>query len=379
MSRTPPNRRPGDRRVGPSGVHPGEVLTRGTIAVLLLALPSLGVASAPVLPEAAVPQAAAPGSAILLPSLQQATLLPPLQLASPLAAADEPVGASPSLRRETSTQVGPYLGESLRYPQANVFRRLASDYAAIPLGVPDWSPGEWAWFGLTVGVTVGLFLPLDAPLDQRFQNWLAQRLPNATPGLWSPTNDLFIFGGLLSLALGTLAYGHLTDQDPYVETFSLMLEALALAQSLHISSKLLLSRDGPNNGNGRTIHGPDLGTFARFPEGAPSGHTATLFALATVVSTYWENPWLSVGVYSVATVFASALVLDRYHYISDVLWGGSMGVAVGRYVVHHRSSRFRYQEGRPQRVTPGLRLTPYLIPATPHSSAAAGGLVEGTF
>ncbi len=361
-------------------------------AGLLCLMPTVVVAQTPLEPRVTSdaitppPSGATPSDA-LTPPPSEATpseaLTPPAATSdAPLdGRASEPVGAAASLlpAPEAEAEVGPFMGEAYRYQNRGVFRRLLADYAAIPLGIPRWSGTEWAWFGITVGVTAGLFLPLDNPLDQRFQNWLATQYPNAVPHLWSPFNDLFIFGGMFALAVGTLAYGHFTGQDPYVETFSLMLEALVLIQSLHISTKLLLSRDGPNNGTGHFINGPTWDTFERFPEGAPSGHTGTLFALATVVSSYWENPWLSIGVYSLATVFASALVLDRYHYISDVLWGGSMGVAVGRYVVRHRSSRYRYQDGQPTRRPSPPQLTPFVAPAGPRGGAAGGALLEGEF
>lgn len=277
--------------------------------------------------------------------------------------------ASPVLRSP-----GVFLGEELRFQNAGLVRRVLSDFAAIPMNVPRWELGDWAWFGGTAAVTVALFLPLHAPLDQRFQNFLGEY--SFVPGVWTPENDLYIFGGLLGLAVGSLAYGHFSGRSEYVETFSLLAEALAITQALHIGSKLLLSRDGPNNGNGRTIHGPDWGTFERFPEGAPSGHTATLFALATVLHLYWDQPFLTAIVYSAAAAFAAAIVLDRYHYISDVLWGGSMGVAVGRYVALHRSSRFQYVDGQPVR-KPKLSVTPMVVPTA--EGATGGAVLQGGF
>lgn len=336
------------------------------IAALLLA--SLG--AAPVAPDQnEVRLAPATDSAALavLSSALVAAVPHPQEVAQAVVA--QAPRASPVLRPP-----GAFLGEELRFQNAGLVRRVFSDFAAIPMNLPRWDLGDWAWFGGTAAVTIALFLPLDAPLDQRFQNFLGE---NAfVPGVWTPENDLYIFGGLLGLALGSLGYGYFSGRSEYVETFSLLAEALAITQALHIGSKLLLSRDGPNNGNGRTIHGPDFGTFERFPEGAPSGHTATLFALATVLHLYWDQPFLTAIVYSAAAAFAAAIVLDRYHYISDVLWGGSMGVAVGRYVALHRSSRFQYVDGLPVRKRK-VSVTPMVIP-TP-DGATGGAVLQGDF
>lgn len=265
----------------------------------------------------------------------------------------------------------PFRGDAYRYPSKSFFPRLVSDFAAIPTGVPHWSAAEWAWFGTTAAVTVALFLPLDRPLDQRFQSYLAQEHPRLRVGLWSARNDLFILGGTLAVGAGVVGYGYFARDDAFIETFSLMVEAVAITQTFHISTKLLLSRDGPDDGNGHTIAGPTAETFERFPNGAPSGHTATLFALATVAAFYWDHPWLSVAVYGISTAFATALVLDRYHYISDVLAGASLGVAVGRYVVRQRSSRFQTVDGVPRRK---VELVPTLVPS--RGGAAPGGVIR---
>jgi membrane-associated phospholipid phosphatase len=76
-------------------------------------------------------------------------------------------------------------------------------------------------------------------------------------------------------------------------------------------------------------------------------------------------------VYSVATAFGTALVLDRYHYVSDVLAGASLGVAVGRYVVRQRSSRFETVDGVPRRK---VELVPTMVPT--RDGAAPGGALR---
>jgi hypothetical protein len=53
-----------------------------------------------------------------------------------------------------------------------------------------------------------------------------------------------------------------------------------------------------------------------------------------------------------AGFLVSALVLDDYHFLSDVLWGGAMGYAVGTWVIRNRSSRYSYgSDGQSLRLT----------------------------
>ena len=35
---------------------------------------------------------------------------------------------------------------------------------------------------------------------------------------------------------------------------------------------------------------------------------------------------------------AATIVMDDYHFLSDVIWGGAMGFAIGQWVVHHRAN-----------------------------------------
>lgn len=354
------------------------------VAVLIAAAPGLAAeqsTTGPADPSAAAAGSADPSATVPAPAAEQtfpesSAPGPASEAMAVTAAVPDPAELRAAIQasRVLKPAAGPFLGQHLRYPHANILQRVAADLAAIPLNVTRWDARDWTWFGITAGATVGLFLPLDAPLDQRFQNWLGEVA--FVPGVWSKENDIYIFGGLFAAAVGTLGYGYFTGQDAYVETFSLLAEALAVTQAFHISSKLLLSRDGPNTGNGRTIYGPTAGTFERFPEGAPSGHTATLFALATVIHLYWDNLLLSTALYAAASAFATAIVLDRYHYVSDVLWGGSMGVAVGRYVVRHRSSRYAYAGGEPVKRS-ALAVTPMILP-TP-DGAVGGAVVQGDF
>jgi membrane-associated phospholipid phosphatase len=74
----------------------------------------------------------------------------------------------------------------------------------------------------------------------------------------------------------------------------------------------------------------------------PSGHTATAFALATVVSLqYRHRPWVPVVAYALAAgVGFSRMTLDK-HWASDVLVGAVFGHLVGRLVVRDHARRSR--------------------------------------
>ncbi len=228
------------------------------------------------------------------------------------------------------------LGDGLRYENAVLPLRVAADLVAIPAGIPHWEEEDWAW-AITFGApTVALMLPLEHPNDAHVQAWVRSQLgPKRL--VWTPLGEVAMWSGLWGTAAGFLAYGWWANEPRYVEQFSLMLEAFSVTQLYHVGFKLLLGREGPNDGEGLgVIHGPP-GFFRLFPAGTPSGHVASLYAMVGSLDGYWANPWLSAAVHLFALSFATTVVLDNYHFVSDALWGAGMGYFIGRWVVRHRA------------------------------------------
>jgi membrane-associated phospholipid phosphatase len=248
-------------------------------------------------------------------------------------------GASAAEAQELVSCDSPLTGDELRHPQAHVASRTYRDLAAVPASVVAWDARDWSVFGVTAATTATLMLPPKDQFDVRFQDWLKD---NRKPSLGrffvkiKTIPEAVVLAGYGALLFGT---AWLTDSKPLFEYGSLSLEALAISQFYHIVTKLLMGREGPHQGGGDgEIHGP---TVFLFPGGTPSGHASTAFALFAVAAEYWRK-WPIYAVGSVATLYISmSLVYTRQHFVSDVLWGGVMGYAIGRWIVRHRSSRYR--------------------------------------
>jgi len=70
----------------------------------------------------------------------------------------------------------------------------------------------------------------------------------------------------------------------------------------------------------------------------PSGHAASAFALAAVMSSeYHDKPLVVFGSYGFATAVSLARVGGLNHFPSDVLVGAVIGELIGRYVVRHHA------------------------------------------
>ncbi|MFK5880100.1 MAG: phosphatase PAP2 family protein [Flavobacteriaceae bacterium] len=71
---------------------------------------------------------------------------------------------------------------------------------------------------------------------------------------------------------------------------------------------------------------PDGSDYLSFP----SGHTANAFVMATVLHHEYidSSPWLAYSGYAFSTATAVFRVLNNKHYVSDVLVGAGIGIAI---------------------------------------------------
>lgn len=139
-------------------------------------------------------------------------------------------------------------------------------------------------------------------------------------------------GGSLPMtaAAGSMwALGRIANDEKAARTGRLATEALLETELLVGGLKVLTRRERPNKPGG---HGGFLAGGRSFP----SGHAATTFAFATVVShQYGNRPLVVVGAYGLATAVSLSRIGGLNHFPSDVLIGATIGHLVGRYVIHH--------------------------------------------
>jgi membrane-associated phospholipid phosphatase len=133
------------------------------------------------------------------------------------------------------------------------------------------------------------------------------------------------------------------------ETGALAMSAMLQTFLVDNFLKGLTGRQRPFYADGEDHWSGPVGFVRRFDAGAaggyvsfPSGHTATAFALATVVAMqYRRETWVPVLAYAVAgSVGLSRMALDR-HWASDVLVGAVLGHVVARLVVRNHERRRR--------------------------------------
>ena len=132
--------------------------------------------------------------------------------------------------------------------------------------------------------------------------------------------------------------GVFTHNDHLRETGVLGAEAVVDASIVAGALKLATNRERPDQGDGTGgfwPHGPsDYSAAGSFP----SGHAASSWALARVISAEYPG-WLTrLGAYGFATVISASRITARRHFPSDVVVGGVFGYLIGGYVIRHHSS-----------------------------------------
>lgn len=61
----------------------------------------------------------------------------------------------------------------------------------------------------------------------------------------------------------------------------------------------------------------------------PSGHTATVFAMATITSIYFKNKWVSIGALFGCLLVGYSRIYLAHHFLMDVLGGILIGILFG--------------------------------------------------
>jgi membrane-associated phospholipid phosphatase len=139
-----------------------------------------------------------------------------------------------------------------------------------------------------------------------------------------------------SAAIGTWAIGKMAGNRKTTEVGGDLLRAQLVSQVLVQGVKMATRRQRPDGSDGRAF---------------PSGHTASAFAMASVLDRHFG---LKVGVptYAFATYVALARLSANKHHLSDVIMGAGVGIAAGRTVTMGIAGEVRHGRGPTQAARP---------------------------
>lgn len=148
-------------------------------------------------------------------------------------------------------------------------------------------------------------------------------------------NSYITTGEVLSVPAALLIAGYTRHDSYQVSTALLAGEAYADSAVVDLVMKAVTRRERPSD---VPAGAPFTHTFFKGGQSPfkgssfPSGHSAAVFSVATVVASRYHNhrwaPWLA---YGFATVISCSRITTLAHFPSDVFLGAALGYTITRY------------------------------------------------
>ncbi|MBI5407178.1 MAG: phosphatase PAP2 family protein [Nitrospirae bacterium] len=211
-------------------------------------------------------------------------------------------------------------------------RSLVLDARQVLTAPVRWGEAEWVDFSLAVA-GIGAVMLVDKPVYEEVQR-------NRTASVDDMAKVVESFGSYPSFGIMGVFYaaGSLFENDRArrvaMDAFA---SSLVGAGVITTTMKVIVGRRRPGE-TGEAYHFRPFGGDHSFP----SGHTTQAFSLASVIAEYYDERWVDLTSYGIATLVGLARVEQGAHFPSDVLAGAIIGTLVGKSIVrYHQGSRTR--------------------------------------
>jgi hypothetical protein len=229
--------------------------------------------------------------------------------------------------------------DELSYPEL-----VIDDVKHVVTSPARWDDADWRKVGWTSLAVLGTAVVIDRPWRDEMR-----RHSGDNPFLLQVER----FGSQYAPVVlgGFFLAGMVGDDQNAMEVAQDGLAASIIASGLVSTTiKLTVGRSRPRDNVGVANFQPLSDPNASFP----SGHTTEAFALASVISSHYEELWVGYTAYSVAGMVGVARTYHDAHFASDVLLGAVIGTLVGNSVVKHNKSLRSNKLSLLPEVSPGL-------------------------
>ncbi|MCS0611370.1 YjbH domain-containing protein [Massilia kyonggiensis] len=209
-----------------------------------------------------------------------------------------------------------------------LFRMRVEQSVKTTPTLPQWANGAVIGGGAILAGAL-----LDKPVDRFMKKHRGSSITRAWDNVGKALPVV-----LTGAAAGAVAFGDARMQNIGI----ISLESVVGAAALSIGAKHVAGRARPNEGQGQWSRAAD-----RSNASFPSNHASVAFAAVTPFAQEYDAPWL----YGLAAAGSLGRAAGRQHWVSDVVAGGVLGMAVGGWLWQAQRNDVRSSFA----VTPGAK------------------------
>ncbi len=205
-------------------------------------------------------------------------------------------------------------------------KAVVSDFSLLHQRIVQSSSNDWFNAGVHVLAISGAETALMySGLDERVQDQWIQRRSSSDTTFFDLPNRFGTTGIAAATCVAVYGIGWISESPTMRLAARSAAETMIVAGVVTTLTKVVVGRARPDVGAGATSFQPfsfDEGHYA-----LPSGHSTVAFSLASAFARSFDNIYLSIGLYSLATATASARMYYNKHWLSDVALGAGIGIA----------------------------------------------------
>jgi membrane-associated phospholipid phosphatase len=184
-----------------------------------------------------------------------------------------------------------------------------------------WKGRDWLKAGIISGSALGLYAA-----DNDIQRWVQRNRESTSNTISDIFEPLGNSDNLLPWSPVILMYvfGSITDNYRTKKTALLAAESFVISTIYTRILKVTIRRRRPLSNSKKSF---------------PSGHTSSIFAVATVLALeYKETRWIPTILYTASALSSLSRINDMEHWSSDVFVGFLIGFYTGRTVFNQHNS-----------------------------------------
>ncbi|MGB2959282.1 MAG: phosphatase PAP2 family protein [Bacteroidota bacterium] len=219
-------------------------------------------------------------------------------------------------------------------------RTVGSDFclALDATGYTLSSPARWDGTDVFKAGLFGVGVVGSFYLDENARTWL---LDNRSPFLDAVERVGFYYGSpalMMSLIVVMYGGGAWSDNDWLMDTGVMFAGALISIAAIQEPVRIVSGRARPETEEGHMSFQFMTG-LADERASFFSGHCAIAFSMSTILSRRIGNPFVSVGLYALATTTCLGRMYADRHWFSDVFIGTVLGLLIGDSVANWQEQR----------------------------------------